>query len=155
MPIRRRADIVAVALVLLPMVSYAQQLRNVTGFDANLLVDKLCKGTFDTGGTGEQSIGAVHVRFFVKGNELAAESRSKFGEAAANATSGDPFGATGEMPAAVKDLYVSGMNVAFVAAAGGKWKLTYDKGILLGEVDPRGIKGREKWSVARARFVCE
>jgi hypothetical protein len=151
----KHAGVASVALILFQSaVCQAQPLSNVAGFDVSLLDGKLCKGTFDTGGTGERDVGAVHVRFFVKGNELSADLRSKLGDEAFQKAGGDPFAATGEVAAAVRSLGISGTNVVFVTATGGKWTVTYQSSALVGEVDPRGIRGREKWMVAKARLVC-
>ena len=121
-----------VALIAVPILCQAQQLKNVSGFDAGLLIGKLCKGTFSTGFQGEEARGAMHLRFIASDGLLVAESRGKLGSDAFRLAAGDPFSTSDEIAREVNNLSVSGSRVTFSTALGSKYDLTYDGGALVG-----------------------
>lgn len=137
----------------------AAQLQNVHGFDANLLLGKVCIGTFDTGRGGALSKGAFVSRFTQQTNILTADYASDFGEAPferANQWMRD--GAVSntvvtEASQPVRDLRVEGTQITFWSPKGPYFAFQYGaNGIFQGTVDPRTV--HPDWVVAQVRGIC-
>jgi YD repeat-containing protein len=136
-------------------------LRNVTGFDPNLLTGKTCRGVFNTGRRRQGSQGALQIRFAVDGDVLAAHLWRRLGKTAydnaayaimqpgqgVDATRYDDLGE-------VRALSVTGTVVQYVDSTGAKVRLAYDQGRLVGQSDPRGGSDWRMTRVANVMMVC-
>jgi YD repeat-containing protein len=136
-------------------------LRNVIGFDPALLAGKTCQGVFNTGKRREGSQGALQVRFAVDGDVLAAHLWRRLGKSAYDRAAyaitqpGQSVDATrfddlGE----VRGITVTGSTIRYVDPTGAKVQLTYDRGRLVGQSDPRGGTDWRMTRVAIVKLVC-
>ena len=122
----------------------AAPLANVSGFDASLLADHTCQGTFSSGRRHTWSQGAVALRFAVDGDRLAAqfarlEGHAAFDREAYAMTQRRPVDAAGyERLGAVRDLTITAGTIRYTDPLGARVTLTYRPGTLSGQSDPRG-----------------
>jgi len=129
-------------------------LTNVRATDPGRLIGSLCRGTFWVPGSqAETGMGAFRFEFFERDGLLSVNQSSKFGLDAYNRAMSPALEL--ETIGAAKSLEVDGNNVTVVGATGGKWNLELKTdGALKGTVDPRGVPGRENWSIARVDAKC-
>src|SRR5689334_16485855 len=110
---------------------------------AQVLDGKICRGTFNTGGREETSLGATHRRFFIKDGELwSASTGARFGLNAFRNAFEEPLTAESFSDPVKVDL--RGDVLVIRSTSGAVWTVTTDeKGtVLRGETDPRGMPGR-------------
>jgi hypothetical protein len=136
-------------------------LRNVAGLDAALPAGKTCQGVFNSGRKREGSQGALQLQFAVNGDVLTAYFWRRLGKpaydrAAYAITQPRPGGGPSELDflGEVGGLTVTGNTIRYVDPTGGKVQLTYDRGGLLGQSDPRGGTDYRMTRVAVVRMVC-
>jgi hypothetical protein len=98
-------------------------------------------------------MGAFKFEFAEADGLLAVNHSSKFGLDAYNKAMNPALEL--ETIGTAKTLEVDGSKITVVSATGSKWELDLKTdGTLKGTVDPRGIPGRENWSVARVDAKC-
>jgi hypothetical protein len=139
----------------------AQQLANVTGFDARLLAGKTCQGAFDTGRKQEASQGALELRFAAAGNRLTGQvsrlvGREAYGRASYAVTQRQPVDTAGyEQLGPMRDLSVAQGTIRYIDRLGAKVVLDYSKdGTLYGHSDPRGGSDPRMTRVAVVQMFC-
>jgi YD repeat-containing protein len=154
-------SVLLVGLATANTASAATPLRNVTGFDPTLLAGKTCQGAFNTGKTHEASLGALQLRFAVKGDVLSAHLWRLLGQTAydqaayaltqpAQGIGVSWFDDLGE----VRGLSVAGKAVRYVDSQGARVQLTYDQGRLRGQSDPRGQSIPGMTRLAFVTMIC-
>ncbi len=155
------AIVLLVALATANTTSAATSLRNVAGFDASLLAGKTCQGAFNSGKKHETSVGALQLRFAVNGDVLGAHLWRLVGQAAydqaayALARSAQGIDLTRfEDLGEVRDLSIAGNQVRYVDPQGARVQLTYDRGRLNGQSDPRGQSIPGMTRLAFIRMIC-
>jgi YD repeat-containing protein len=155
------STVLLVGLVMANSASAATTLANVTGFDARLLAGKTCQGAFNTGKKQETSVGALQLRFAISGNALSAHLWRLIGQIAYDQAAyaitqpGQTIDAhwyddLGE----VSGLSVTGNVVRYVDRQGARVQLTYDRGRLSGQSDPRGLSIPGMTRLAFVRMIC-
>lgn len=130
----------------------AQDLKNVKNLNASLLAGKTCKSTFDTGGSAQNSRGAVHASFFIEGGALAARFKRKPGPEAYEKFHESDMGF--DDLGTVLDLEVDGQTVKFTNKDYAKYTLALGGGKLIGEVDPTAHPARRNWARAKVELDC-
>ncbi len=131
----------------------SQPVSNVSGFDAGILIGKVCIGTFSTKTppdyTVPTSLGALRITFVAQGNMLTARQERAFGKEAFL----EPSAAKWESVGTWKSLAISGSDFHAFTAQGVKIDGRIDGTKFSGIIDPRPVQ--PSWIPARLEFGCQ
>jgi len=148
-----RLIIAIAALLFTASAVSAEQFKNVSEFDATLLVGKTCRGTFSTGNNTPTSKGAMHAKFYAKDGELAVHYWRRFGEEAYRTVSyetGSLFEDLGEG----SGFTVKNGHVHFVTNKLSTVDLDYKDGNLVGWSDPTTNPALRNNNKAQVHLSC-
>jgi len=122
----------------------------VAGELETTLTGKICKGTFSTGTGGANTQGAMHIKFYQRGDQFMVGFKgSNSPEAYQNPTADIP----GEEQA-VSQLSTAGTSVKFVSQKGTYYHLDYLDGRFEGIANPANDPTRRNWKPARVQLSC-
>lgn len=140
--------------LLAPSVLYAQGNALIAG--------KLCRGTFKVpGSTADRGMGSFQFRFTSVTTGTVVHLWRGWGpDDFAKLTAEVDSGKLGQDLTGFEDIgdnnnvSVEGTRLKFRNAGGAQFDLTVNGSEIRGSVDPRGIPGRENWSIAEVRMRC-